>query len=884
MSLGAARSLLLRSRLSARGYARQATSAKASRKHIVRTTPSAILALYSKHSSSPVLALVHALRSPSPRDDRSLLGPASVADDEYERWAPVVHAPSLPAALDRVAHTLAAHPPDAASSPKLQPVPAWALLSVLLRRPSTPLEAFAAHSLALSLPPLAHPELSPLALLLDAHSLASFRMYAPLHTVVLRFLDSASLLHPYQLSLLLHILAQSPPSPQIQDLLPLLLDLALRRQFDLHVHTYRLLLANRATSARTARLVEYHMRSRGYTPNLSHSRAFLRIYARRGLRRSAARFWRRIRRGEYHGPKVDYPNQSKHRSRILEEYLRAFKDPATINAYIKYLFKTTARTGHDPESWESKRPPTLPGPGSVPRQVFLHSLRTVAGRLSVPSDDLLHMFRQSSDRIGGPRKLLSAYFYVIKGLLRRGDYARAAALLGEILPRKSEFDAAKLTIAVEALTMVNRPDTALQLLLHISSSSTSARSAEEEGPYFSVPSVHSPKPSIVDTRTLNSFMISLLRIGRPDAIFVLWDLLPLLFPDISPDSKSLAILFKAARFARKCEGALQVAIADFGLSRILRADSPEHAHLSSRDAAWSNLEALLAPDPKRAVNGFWRGERAGDVALRVAWQVFVRNWPILQHFSTPFRVVRNSAGEQATSPMRDLFHSLRLGSASSAPNSRAGSPSSAPALEADELDLDSALDPADALDPTARWYFTIVPEDAAFRALLDLLAAEDRSAQIPLVLTWMRYLRVWPSRDTLATALVYWGEVTLEGPWVARMREWSARRAAGYGEAHDGEPDSLPSLDPSPVIYGGQKKIGARTRERGRRDEERGLGRGYESEYVRMVKWLTKWVGRHHMPGREETQRALQRVRWFRDMQAFRPLRDEDVDGDWSHL
>ncbi|KAI0759065.1 hypothetical protein C8Q74DRAFT_1372929 [Fomes fomentarius] len=874
MSLGAARSLLLCFRLSARGYARQAASAKPRRKDIVRTTPSSILALYSKHSSSPVLALVDALRSPSPLEVRSLLGPASVPDDEYERWAPVVHAPSLPAALDRVAHTLAAHPtPSAPSTQRSLPVPAWALLSVLLRSPSTPLEAFAAHSLAFSLPPPAHPDLSPLALLLDAHSLASFRMYAP------SALSSSASSIPLPSSTPTNSPSSSTYSPSPR--LPLKFKTcspssstspsAVRSTWTL-THTVcsspiaQPPSAPPAWSSTTCAPAPTHPTS----PILVHSSAYTpaEVFA-------------------------DYPNESKHRSRILEEYLRAFKDPATINAYIKYLFKTTASTRQDPDFGESKRPPTLPGAGAVPRQVFLHSLRTVAGRLSVPTDDLLHMFRQSSNRMGGPKKLLSAYFYVIKGLLRRGDYARAAALLEEVLPRKSEFDAAKLTIAVEALTMVNRPDAALQLLLHISSSSTPTGSAEEKSPYFSIPSVHSPKPSIVDTRTLNGFMISLLRIGRPDAIFLLWDLLPLLLPDISPDSKSLAILFKAARFARKCEGALQVAIADFGLSRILpvhRPESPEHVHLPSRDAAWSSLEALLAPDPKRAVNGFWRGERAGDVALRVAWQVFVRNWPILQHFSSPFRVVRNSAGEQATSPMRDLFHSLRLGSASYAPSSPspsdsgAGSSSSAPASEGDDLDLDfdSALHPPDALDPTTRWYLTIVPEDAAFRALLDLLASEDRSAQIPLVLTWMRYLRVWPSRDTLATALVYWGEVTLEGPWVVRMREWSARRAAGYGEEHDDEPDSAPSLDPSPVIYGGQKKRGARTRERGRRDEER--GRGYESEYVRMVKWLTKWVGRHHMPGREETQRALQRVRWFRDMQAFRPLRDEDVDGDWSHL
>ncbi|KAI0744649.1 hypothetical protein C8Q76DRAFT_700663 [Earliella scabrosa] len=593
---------------------------------------------------------------------------------------------------------------------------------------------------------------------------------------------------------------------------------------------------------------------------------------------------------------------------MLEQYLRAFKDPRKINLYVKYLLKSTARVHAQPKSESPITRPTLPRPDGIPRHVYLQSLRTAAQRLSVPADTLLRLFRSGKDHIGSPKKTLSAYFLVIKGLLRRGQHGTAARLLEEILERKSDFDAAKLTIAVETLTMVNRPDAALRLLLEFvpkSGSRSSPRDQDNDADGLWRPSVHSPKPALIDTRTVNAFMISLLRIGRPDAVFYLWDHMTALFPlaSVAPDSHTLSILFKAARFARKCEGALQVAIADFGLDRILprrlALSNVQHAGddraaatgLGSANpaedhptAALNGLTRLLAPSPRRTVDGFWRGERAGAVALRVAWQVFVGNWPLLRHFTPPFRAVRRTAGEQATSPLADLFHSLSLVSARTPaspplpPSSLSPDPGESPPTPADP-------DP----DPGSRAYYTIVPEDAAFRALFDLLAAEERASQIPLVLTWMRYLRVQPSRDTLATALVYWGELTLEGPWVERVREWRARRAAGVPlPSEDGEGEGHAGLDAAVSAAmkghgGGGDARGTGSKKRGRYTDEF-EEYAYESEYVRMVKWMTKWVGRQNMPGREETQRALQRIRWYRDMQAFRPLRDQDVDGDWSHL
>ncbi|TFK80446.1 hypothetical protein K466DRAFT_605324 [Polyporus arcularius HHB13444] len=785
-----------------RQHALDVSSAGALRKKIFFATPSSIFETYREHCPHPDLIHLETLLSVSHSIPDEQSAATSTTDDP---WVSIVQQPTLASALDGVNNVLAHHA-SSGSGTRLR-LPTYVVLSVLMKEPTTQAEVFAAYRLAQSQPPRDTTELGPLVMLLSAYWLVKHRMYAPLRGVVLRTLQYKHVLHAYQITLLLRVLGQADTSRELQKMIFILLDVAVKRELDLGVRTYRVLLENPAATSAVARLVEYHMRSRRYAPNLAHTRAFVRIYGRAGRRTMAARHWRRIRAAEYHGPKAEYAMKRKLQSRMLEDYMRSFKNPKKVNLYIKYLLKKTARAMADSEASQSVPPPTLPRPDGISHRLWLQTLRATAETTSVSEEELLAKFNAGKDHIGSPQKTLTAHFMVIKGLVRRRKYLEAVRLLEDVLPMKDQFDGPKLTMAVEALTLANKPTDAFRLLLEFVRNQESVPSVASEHAQDAVEwksAVYSPRGPLVDTRAINTFMICLFRARRPDVVFYIWDTMPQVF-GIEPDSATFAILLKAARYARKFEGALQVAIADFGMGRILpRAREAElNPQRLGRDEAVAGLEALLAPGERR-VTGFWRGERAGEVALRVAWQVLVGNWPVLGTFSAPFQAIRRSADGPAASPITDLFHSFAGGSVET------------------QAEMDTARGSARPYDEDGRTFFSIVPDDTAFRALLDLLAAEERAHQVPLVLVWMRYLRVWPSRDTLATALVYWGEVALEGPWVQRVREWRAR-------------------------------------ERGAED----------SEYIRGVKWVTKWVGRKNVPRKDETYRALARVRWFRDSQAI---------------
>ena len=778
-------------------------------------TPRSLLAIYRKQCTHPSLTFLPApVSSPS----RGFLPSGSFGADpsEYSQWAHIAHASTLASALDHVDRIFSLHPVPQASAPRSAPLPTWLLVAILCKPPATPPEAFAATTLVLYHPHVSH-ELSPLVLLLAAYWLANLRMYAPLRSVVVRLANYKHGLHDFHIALMLRILAQVRPANELQRMIALLLDLATRNNFDLGVRTYRAVLENRAATEHVAARVETHMKARGYSPNLSHSRAFVRIYGRAGKRKAASTYWRRIRLGEYYGRKAEYISTIRHQSLLLEDTLRGGKRSKQVKQYIKYLLKISARLEADPALRQSGCVPSLPGRTGIPKKVYMLALRVSANDTATPSRELLGVFRSGLDSIGDGTKRLWCYFVTIKGLLKRSEYGEAGKLLSEIWDDRGQFSAPEVTIAVEALTMIRRPDAAFRLLSSLAPELDPpfvAVGEHLEGDYVVLtPKTYLRAERTIDTQAVNSYMVSLLRIGRPDAVFFIWDTMPRVF-GVEPDSVTLAIALKAARYARKTEGALQVAIADFGLGRVLslrNQSAPRDWTTLNGEEASNAFGALLAADGKRPVTAFWRGERAGAIALQVAWEVLTTNWPELRGFDPPCFAIRRSAGEQAVSPMSDLLHSF-----TSHTSDRGAA-------------IDSDSDIAEgAHQEDGRTYFGIVPEDALFRALLDLLAEEDRAAQIPLVLTWMRYLKVHPSRDTLATALVYWGEVTFEGPWIQRLR-------------------------------------------------------GGESQYIRLLKWITKWVGRGNVPRRDEMQKALMRVKWFRELDAFR-VKSNNAMGDWSEF
>ncbi|KAI0651230.1 hypothetical protein C8Q79DRAFT_932365 [Trametes meyenii] len=762
-----------------------------------RTTADALLASYRKHCSNPAFALVHASGVPvSPQLLEQALRSSATLQHEYDEWEPVATEPSLARALSRAQSLLASKHATSQPLPSDLPrsdIPTWALASLLSNSPETKTEAFVAHRLALAHHVAASRELAPLILVLAALPLIRLRMYAPLLGVVLRFVRSTKELENYHVALFLRALAQADPAPEIEPMFALILQLALDHDMELSGSTYLAVVNNRAASRAVGHLIELHMQKLCFAPNLALTRSLVRLFAENGSRKTAARYWHRIRQGEFYGQVPPYIWSEQFQSSTLDDYLKSFKDTKKANYYVRYLLKITAQSNQDANAYGVlPMRPLLPSSDGLSPRAWLKVLSTAAVDRRMPTDRLLALYRQGRQGLIGPVHALVARFLVIKSLLRRWELNEVAPLLTEALTQKDLFDTTQLTVAIEALTMLDRPDVALHLLQHF----------HQPGPTL-------PHLAQIDVRTVNTFMIALLRIGRPDAVFYIWDTLPALFPAVEPDSVSLAILLKTARFARKCEGALQVALADFGLRHLLprrRHRPAPAADPLSRKNAMDGLERLLGDGAP--ATGFWRGERAGVVALRLVWRVLVGNWPTLAAVRSPVHAVRRNAASQALAPVADFLHSASLSSRDGAADGGPFGPGSG----SGGGEGGTRSGPVVPVDEDGRTYFGIGPHDVMFRALLDLLADEDCAGQIPRVLAWMRHLRVRPSRETLAVALVYWGEVSLGGPLIER---WKGEGRSGYG---------------------------------------------------RLEKWMSRWVGRRNMPRREETQRALSRVKWFREM------------------
>lgn len=770
------------------------------------TTPDSLLRLYCRHSSHPSLALAHALRNPTPITSDALAA-SGIPQEEYERWKPVASAPSIAVALDRAQDILAsaravASPSSEHDGKRAGVLPEWALLSILCKQPASRTEAFVVHRLVVVHPIASLPDAAVLIHTLAAFWLAKMGMYALQQAVVLRLAKFHRHLHDYQITLLLRILVLDQPPTDVGYIVAEFLRIATRRKLALGSRTYIDLLQSPITSSTIAWLVEKHMRSLDYVPNLAQTSAFVKIYGKDERRILAARHWRRIRHNEYHGQTPAYARSAQFQANRLAHYLQSFKNAKDIRHYILYLVTNVERQRRE-DVYSNK--PALRKSDEIPANVWLQVLQVAAKDPNTSTPRLLELREQGINIVRNPTKAHVATVIVIKSLLRRQQYGEIPPLLASALQQKHLFDTAGVTIFAEALTMLNQPDAAFRLLRDFD-----ARRAQfvvstpvPEGKISKVP----PPPSsshTIDIQTINIFMISLLRMGRPDAVFYIWDTLPRIFPGVEPNSTSLAILFKAARYARKCEGTLQVALQDFGLRRILpgrvaASDIERAPQRLDREAALVGLEWLLEKDERRVVTGFWRGERAGAVALRLAWQIFVGNWPALASLESP---VRRGVVRQTLSPVADLYHNAKLRQRYFAEDAGA------------DQDGDPAAFPA---DEEGRTFFGVLPRDVMFRALLDLLAAEERAGQIPLVLAWMKYLGVRPSGNTLATALVYWSEVSLDGPLIEKWQ----------GEGRSG--------------------------------------------YVQLVRWMEKWVGPMKMPTREEMQETLNRVRWYRDMQALKP-------------
>ncbi|EPS98855.1 hypothetical protein FOMPIDRAFT_1125578 [Fomitopsis schrenkii] len=255
--------------------------------------------------------------------------------------------------------------------------------------------------------------------------------------------------------------------------------------------------------------------------------------------------------------------------------------------------------------------------------------------------------------------------------------------------------------------------------------------------------------SLIDTRMINAFMLSLQAAGFTDVIFVVWERMGELF-DVRPDIYSFSILLKTARLASKCNPSFRGALAEIGLSSFLGKDPA--AEDPTRNECFLEAEMTISREASKGSSGLWNGERAGLVALRVAHEIIFSNWPELRDVPSPAQALRPTGDFQGSFPMTTL---LRTVLRRQTPTPPSPSPSPSPSTPGRAAVLP---------------YPGIILNDVVFRAYIDLLASEAQIPQIPLALAWMRTLGIRPSQDTLATALVYWAEVGMDAPLFEHFR------------------------------------------------------------------------------------------------------------------
>lgn len=149
--------------------------------------------------------------------------------------------------------------------------------------------------------------------------------------------------------------------------------------------------------------------------------------------------------------------------------------------------------------------------------------------------------------------------------------------------------------------------------------------------------------------------------------------------------------------------------------------------------------------------GSWKEQPAWMTGRQIFRDVIFGNWPELRDIKSPA-----NAGDDG---IMDIFFRR-----------------STPTPKPDTKDPLPHPFPLPTSHPALGSYHFLVPSARSFHEYIGLLAAHESAAEIPLALAWMRALKIWPTRRTLALALVAFTEVGAPAPIA------ESRGGGGYGK------------------------------------------------------------------------------------------------------
>lgn len=784
----------------------------------------ALARLFIRGHSTHVLQqrVVHLLKSV-----RDIYPQNASADSQ---WRSVSKLPTLDSA---VAHLESLTDPSA----HLVHPPTWLLIRLCVKVRS-PADAEKASHLIVTHLPHVPSVLRPPVLILVVHILSTYRLLPALDPVIKLFIGLPLFHESRHFNHLLRTLTLYTNSPThgryIARLAILLLKTMTERELSLTRRTYRLLLQNRYLTMELAEELRQRMIRDKVVPDRANLESLLRILAHHGSAHDAFTYARAIHHLDRRREKLPHATGSK-RSGLADT------DPIVPSATVEYLthlvHEDSQRTLFDADAEWSRFLNT----GHSHR--FLNKQHTTAAswaaRLislsrtrSFSPENLVAFFDWShAQRFPFRTHTTLSYTIVLRGLLRKRVYPLALEVWERYRrhgTRKLHLDHAALVVGVEVLTRSGHPDRALALIGNLADGYRARHASNLLFLTERRPTV----PSSLVTR-----FMCVLSTTYPTAALRLWDYMGILY-GTTPDARAFTIMLVAARHAtlkgESFAGAMQELGFDFRFrlpfaKPAIETQLGDPAAAESLDGARRRAQAKLEKSLGVNEGDMWGGERAWRRAHRIFTSALLAGWPALNDVRPAARAVRASGETTATAPLRDLTrfllpaNAIEEGSDGAATRTALTPHDTSPLLHAPtDVDGDAEMHTPPLLPIHPRGaYPSFAPDDATFRAAVLLLGTVRAAGEIPQTLAWMRALRVKPRPRTLAYALVFWAEVSVGAPLLERLR--GTRGGGGAAAA-------------------------------------RGGGGGGQGEYVRLVRWMTEWVGAQNMPDEAEVGEAMRRV------------------------
>jgi hypothetical protein len=741
---------------------------------VVRATLRLTRAFEERDEDRPFWHLVNKLNTPT--DTRALddvLRSNGITSLTYDTWKSVIDSSNIYDAVQQLGPMgISLKPPDLGLEVHDPPIrqtelPPWVLLHLVVKQIRTHVESKVLLDLIFAQLPHTRSSLQPPLLVLATVILAKSAILAHLGRVVEMFLTIPITNHSLHFNLLLEAVSLFPSSDVAARVVMRILKAMEARQVKLHSRTYLRLLSDRFVTLQLTKTLWKRMRYEGFTPTVEHLECFLRCFAKNGLINDARRYMYLIREQAFaeSAPTVplaqrlrvrdNTPRGSLHRSNTL--LMSSFHHKSHLAfQYLTRLLAAQRRIALKnrqlqlPLKGAHRQPPRHVTP--LKRSVDIHhwttALAVAARDSSITGATLLKMFKLAQRRINAFTPTVATYTVVVRGLLHRRQPRAYIKWFYRLLAR-FRLDQKALTIGLQALTRGKRPHEAFALLEGHAVHALPADSTQYQD------SDPPPEDRIqVNTIAMNEFLISLVRIRRPDVVFCLWDYMEILY-GVRPDANTLNILLTSARNASKEAVSIRGALAQIG--SMFRKEPSPVAPLQ-RITAVARIARMLMDEEgnvRLAMTGYgvWRGVPAWQIAVDIFKEVILGNWPELKELIPPADAVRRSADSP---PIQELVRSLAGRATTRSPPTNF------------RLQLQPVTDSE---------YPEIVPTDETFFRYIQIIGTHEMASEIPLTLSWMRALRVKPSMRTLAVSLVFWGEVSLQAPL---LEKWAGERGSQY--------------------------------------------------------------------------------------------------------